>query len=173
MRYQYVWLNSLKHIFNYSICTICFNIKCRCMFPTENIFGCLTILIITSHYFPKQPELICFSNGYAGCLYEVPIPFLAHFPLFKNRVGLWDHVAVRVCVCISSPIVARQRLGKSPLSLLSNGSVKIPTISCVYYEITLLSVCLPVCVHIIVWFSMRVLVVSKESRRLVLLGTSC
>jgi hypothetical protein len=44
---------------------------------------------------------------------------------------------------------------KVPLSLLGNGSVKIPTTSCVYYDITLLSECLPVCVHTIVSFSMR------------------
>jgi hypothetical protein len=34
---------------------------------------------------------------------------------WKNRVGLWDHVAVCVCVCVCL----------SPLSLLGNGSVKI------------------------------------------------
>jgi hypothetical protein len=39
---------------------------------------------------------------------------LAYFPYFeKTEVGLWDHVAVCVCLCI-------------PLSLLGNGSVKIP-----------------------------------------------
>jgi hypothetical protein len=42
-----------------------------------------------------------------------------------------------------------------PLSLLGNGSVKIPTTSCVNYEITLVSVCLSMRVHIIVSFSMR------------------
>jgi hypothetical protein len=41
-----------------------------------------------------------------------------------------------------------------PLSLLGNGSVKIPTNYCVYYEITLLCVCVSVCVHIFVSFSM-------------------
>jgi hypothetical protein len=40
--------------------------------------------------------------------------FLAYFPYFeKNRVGLWDHVAVRVFVCVSV----------YP-SLLGNGSVE-------------------------------------------------
>jgi hypothetical protein len=39
----------------------------------------------------------------------------SHKPIFlfwKNRVGLWDHVAVRVCLCVSAYtlIVARQRL---------------------------------------------------------------
>jgi hypothetical protein len=34
----------------------------------------------------------------------------------------------RCCLCVSvyPPLVARQRLGKNPLSLLGNGSVKIP-----------------------------------------------
>jgi hypothetical protein len=41
--------------------------------------------------------------------------FLAYFSDFeKIKVGLWDHVPVCVCVCVS------------PLSLLGNGSVKIP-----------------------------------------------
>jgi hypothetical protein len=35
--------------------------------------------------------------------------------LKKKKVGLWDHVALCVCVCVCIPIVARQRLGKSPL----------------------------------------------------------
>jgi hypothetical protein len=43
----------------------------------------------------------------------------AYFPIFKNRVGLWDHVAVCVCMCLSvyPPIVARHRLGKNPLNV--------------------------------------------------------
>jgi hypothetical protein len=47
-----------------------------------------------------------------------PLSSLAYFPILKkkNRVGLWDHVALCVCVCLCiPPIVARQRLGKSPL----------------------------------------------------------
>jgi hypothetical protein len=32
---------------------------------------------------------------------------------WKNKVGLWDNVAVSVCVCIP-PFVARKRLGKNP-----------------------------------------------------------
>jgi hypothetical protein len=64
------------------------------------------------------------------------ISLLSYFE--KNRVGLWDHVAVFMCVCLCiPPIVARQRLGKipivarqkfdkNPLSLVGNGSVKIP-----------------------------------------------
>jgi hypothetical protein len=60
---------------------------------------------------------------------------------WKNRIGLWHHVAVCVCVCVCvcmciPPIVPRQRLcknplivarqclGKFPLYLLGNGSVK-------------------------------------------------
>jgi hypothetical protein len=39
--------------------------------------------------------------------------FLAYFLILKNRVGLWDRVAV--CVSVYPP-----------LSLLGNGSVKIP-----------------------------------------------
>jgi hypothetical protein len=38
---------------------------------------------------------------------------------WKNRVGLWDHVAVCVCmcmcVCVSPLVVTRQRLGENPL----------------------------------------------------------
>jgi hypothetical protein len=49
--------------------------------------------------------------------------FLVYFPYFENiKVCLWDHVAV----CVTRPIVARQRLGKGTLSLLGNGLVKIP-----------------------------------------------
>jgi hypothetical protein len=43
--------------------------------------------------------------------------FLAYFPILKkNRLGLRDPVAVRayVFLCVCPPIVARQRLGKSP-----------------------------------------------------------
>jgi hypothetical protein len=62
------------------------------------------------------------------------IYFFSLLSLFrKNRVGLWDYVAV--CVYIpfivarqplgKNPlIIARQRLGKIPPSLLRNGSVK-------------------------------------------------
>jgi Ca2+/Na+ antiporter len=42
--------------------------------------------------------------------------FFSLLSLFKNRVGLWDHVAVHVCVCVCV----------LPLSLLGNGSVKVP-----------------------------------------------
>jgi hypothetical protein len=66
------------------------------------------------------------------------VTIVSLFSLFwKNRVGLWDHVTI--CVCLYPPpivasqrlgknpfIVARQRLGKNPLLLLGNGSVKIP-----------------------------------------------
>jgi hypothetical protein len=71
--------------------------------------------------------------------------FLAYFLFWKNRVGLSDHVVVLVCVylCIP-PIVAKQRLGKAPLSLLGNGYL---------------------------FYAVRV--VSKESRRFVLPKTSC
>jgi hypothetical protein len=69
-----------------------------------------------------------------------------------------------VCLCLCIPLsflgngsvkVPLSLLGNGsvnvPLSLLGNGSVKIPTVSSVYYEITLLSVC----VHIVVSFSVR------------------
>jgi hypothetical protein len=47
----------------------------------------------------------------------ISVPFSAYFSYFeKIKVGLWDHVAVRVCVRVSPP----------PLSLLDNGTVKIP-----------------------------------------------
>jgi hypothetical protein len=73
--------------------------------------------------------------------------FLVCFPILKkNMVGLWDHVAVRVCVCVCV----------FPLSLLGNCSVKVPVSllsnGCVFYA-----------GH----------VVSKESRRLFFPRTSC
>jgi hypothetical protein len=64
----------------------------------------------------------------------------------KNSVGLWNYIAIRVCVrvraracvclCIlpmvarkrfgkSTLVIARLRLGKNPLSLIGNGWVKI------------------------------------------------
>jgi hypothetical protein len=79
-------------------------------------------------------------------LSTVFFPFEPTFLFSNNRVGLWDHVAVRVCVCVCvrvrvyippivasilivsrqwlgkyPPIVARQRLGIIPLSLPWNG----------------------------------------------------
>jgi hypothetical protein len=46
-----------------------------------------------------------------------PFPFLAYIPYFeKIKVGLWDHIAVCVCVSAYIPIVARQRLRKKPLT---------------------------------------------------------
>jgi hypothetical protein len=61
---------------------------------------------------------------------------------WKNRAGLWDHVAVRVCISVSplinfwTPEAIFMKLGTYiislclcmciPLSLLGNGSVKIP-----------------------------------------------
>jgi hypothetical protein len=42
--------------------------------------------------------------------------FLAYFPILKNRVGLWDHVAV----CVSPPPLTRERL--NPLLLRKSGS---------------------------------------------------
>jgi hypothetical protein len=57
--------------------------------------------------------------------------FLAYFPYFeKIKIGLWDHVAVCVCVCARVCVFPLLLLGngsvKVPLSLLGNGSVKIP-----------------------------------------------
>jgi hypothetical protein len=49
-------------------------------------------------------------------------PFLAYFPYFeKNRIGLWGHVAVCVCVCIP-PIFARQRLGRNVTAVTNTHS---------------------------------------------------
>jgi hypothetical protein len=70
-----------------------------------------------------------------------------------------------VCMCVCLHCV-------SPLSLLGNGSVKIPTTSYVYYEIALLSVCLPLCPHnCFVFYAVRA--VTKKSWRLFLPRTSC
>jgi hypothetical protein len=83
--------------------------------------------------------------------------FLADFSYFeKNRVGLWDLVAVWcVCVCLSS-IVAREPLCKNPLAVARQPLDKNSPIFARQrlgrnYVITLLSVCVP----IIVSFSMR------------------
>jgi hypothetical protein len=55
-----------------------------------------------------------------GILY---IPIFSLLSLFwKNRVGLWDHVAVYACVCICLcilPIVARQRLGRNITAVMN------------------------------------------------------
>jgi hypothetical protein len=102
-------------------------------------------------------------------------PTLIFYPIFlfwKNRVGVWDHVAVRVCVCVSPLSLLGNASVKVPLPLLGNGSVKIPTTYLVYYEITLLSLSGCVYPHIcFVFYAVRV--VSKESKRLVLPSTSC
>jgi hypothetical protein len=50
--------------------------------------------------------------------------FQAYFPYFeKIKVGLWDLVAV--CLCIPLSLLANGSV-KIPLSLLGNGSLKIP-----------------------------------------------
>jgi hypothetical protein len=57
--------------------------------------------------------------------------FLAYFPYFekKKRVGLWDHVAVCVYVCVCIPLsLLRNGSVKVPLYLLGNGSVKTPVL---------------------------------------------
>jgi hypothetical protein len=87
------------------------------------------------------------------------ICLFSRLPYFekKNRVSLWDHVAVRVCVCVSPPpVVARQRLGKNPLIVARQllGKNFLPLLGNGY-----------------VFYAVRV--VSKESRRLVLPRTSC
>jgi hypothetical protein len=77
-------------------------------------------------------------------------------PRAKNRVGLWDHIAVRACFCVS------------PLSLLGNGSVKLP--------LSLLGsglVKVPLSLLGNGYFFYAVRVLSKESRRLVFPRTSC
>jgi hypothetical protein len=48
---------------------------------------------------------------------------------WKNWVGLWDRVAVYVCVCLCiPPIVYRKRLGKNPLILARQRISKNPAI---------------------------------------------
>jgi hypothetical protein len=60
------------------------------------------------------------------CVWCYHIQFFRPLSLFwKNRVGLWDHVAVCVCVSMYPPIVVGQRLRINPPSLLGSGSVKI------------------------------------------------
>jgi hypothetical protein len=50
--------------------------------------------------------------------------FSLHSHFEKNRVGLRDHVAVRVCVCVFSPIATRQRLGRN-VTAVTNTHVTI------------------------------------------------
>jgi hypothetical protein len=64
---------------------------------------------------------MCFTFSMANCLTGSHSRMISIFILpsifWKNRIGLWDHVAVRlcVCVCLCIPlIVATQRLGKNP-----------------------------------------------------------
>jgi hypothetical protein len=38
--------------------------------------------------------------------------FSPHSLLWKNKIGLWDHVAVRVCVCVS-PLLTFECLNQS------------------------------------------------------------
>jgi hypothetical protein len=70
--------------------------------------------------------------------------FYPTYLILKNRVGLWDHVSVRVCVCVSPRSLVENYSVKVPLLLLGNGYV---------------------------FYAVRA--VSKESRRLVLPRTSC
>jgi hypothetical protein len=62
-----------------------------------------------------------------------PFIFLTYFSYFERiKVGLWDHVAVCVCVfvCVSPPIASRQRLGKSPLIVARQRLGKKSTYRC-------------------------------------------
>jgi hypothetical protein len=89
--------------------------------PYHHIF--LMSILISSHLRVGLP-ILCHSEIYTKTLYAFLFSSMranAHFTLFsllslfwKNRVGLWDHVAVCVCVCVSRPIVAWQRLAKNP-----------------------------------------------------------
>jgi hypothetical protein len=57
------------------------------------------------------------------------LPVFSLLSLFwKNKEGLWDHVAVCVCVCVYVSLLPLLGNGSIniPLSLLGNGSVKIP-----------------------------------------------
>jgi hypothetical protein len=83
----------------------------------------------------------------------------------RHRLGKNPVIGARQWLGKDSPIVARQRIKKSRRLVL-------PRTSCLYYEITLLSVCLSVCPHnCFVFYAIRV--VSTASRRLVLPRTSC
>jgi hypothetical protein len=76
--------------------------------------------------FPLVPTLSQINSVHTIPPYFSEVHFISQLYLFwKNRVGLWDHVAVCVCVCLCiPPMVARQRLGKNLLSLLGNGLVE-------------------------------------------------
>jgi hypothetical protein len=62
-------------------------------------------------------EVLCIDKTMGGGRQLSPPLFLAYFPILK-RVGLWDHVAAHVFVCVCVCV--------SPLLLLANGSVKVP-----------------------------------------------
>jgi hypothetical protein len=88
------------------------------------------------------------ARDYCMCNWKTPgdsVQALSHVPLlfslrslfWKNKVGLWDHVAVcvcvsaraRFCVCLRIPlIVARQRFGKNPLIVARERLGKNPLI---------------------------------------------
>jgi hypothetical protein len=67
------------------------------------------------------------TQTHTATWYHKPTLFLAYFPYFgKNRVCLWDHSAL--CMCVYPPIVARQRLGKHPLIVVRQWIGKNPPI---------------------------------------------
>jgi hypothetical protein len=88
--------------------------------------GLLALSIVTQPTtLPRAPNSKYNTNRFNYLFFSLLSLF------WKNRVSSWDHVAVcvcvLVCVCVCiPPIVGRQRLGKIPLLLLGNGSVKIP-----------------------------------------------
>jgi hypothetical protein len=99
------------------------------------------------------------------------IRLLSYFEKIEYVYGI-TLLSVCVCVCVSPLSLLGNGSVKVPLSLLSNGSVRIPPDSCVYYEITLISMCLSVWPHnCLVFYAVRVIL--KGRKRLVLPRTSC
>jgi hypothetical protein len=59
--------------------------------------------------------------------------YYSHFLILKNKVGLWDHVAV--CVCIP-PIVARQRLSGKVTAITNTHATIEELKSTIFWDIT-------------------------------------
>jgi hypothetical protein len=88
-------------------------------FLVFSFFLSLTFLF----FFSYAVSLPCSTSDLMSLLYFQPT-----FLILKNKVGLWDHVAVCVCVSVYPPIVARQCLGKNPFFVARQRLGKYPLI---------------------------------------------
>jgi hypothetical protein len=78
--------------------------------------------ISCSHFLEPLCSSVSYGNTVTFILEYLLISslFLSLFSLFwKNKVGLWDHGAVRVCVCVwVSPLLTFERLNQSLWNLV-------------------------------------------------------